>query len=418
MRIGEFARICNTRISVLRHYDKHDLLKPAYTDSFTGYRHYSGEQVSVFFRITALKQAGFSLSEIRRLQKEIESDGDVLNIFARKRAELECLLHNLQDAEKIMMGASYMSKLCFEESKEGMIARYEKGGEDSREELEQELYRQDFQRVSSITETETELRCRVVKLGKEVKKLQEETVLPFENDEQVIGKWEAVGEYAVKEEFFEGRECRTNWYYEYPRVLYFLPEGERYWCFGWTKGKLLIETGDSSFVNDYEIQKVGEEKYMFVTYKSCDYCRGGVPKILVLRQVNKKRYTAGELAIKDNINMPFVEDEKVLGKWKVFDFINTKEEFSPEGSGEPPIFFKCIEFFPGGSCNSLYGEELITGDEKQVWTKGYLLRKWNHCACAYEIRTVEDREYLILEWKSGDYRWGGFPTDYYVFVRE
>ena len=24
----------------------------------------------------------------------------------------------------------------------------------------------------------------------------------------------------------------------------------------------------------------------------------------------------------------------------------------------------------------------------------------------------------IVEWKSGDYRWGGMDTDYYVFIRE
>lgn len=71
----------------------------------------------------------------------------------------------------------------------------------------------------------------------------------------------------------------------------------------------------------------------------------------------------------------------------------------------------------GGSCTSLYGDEIISGDEMQVWTKGYVLRKWNRTACAYEIREIDGVEYLIMEWKSGDYRWGGFETDYYVFVR-
>ena len=60
MKIGEFANICNTKISVLRHYDKQDLLKPEYIDRFTGYRYYSKEQIAIFFRITALKKAGFS----------------------------------------------------------------------------------------------------------------------------------------------------------------------------------------------------------------------------------------------------------------------------------------------------------------------------------------------------------------------
>ncbi|MBQ6787425.1 MAG: hypothetical protein IJO85_06860 [Lachnospiraceae bacterium] len=60
---------------------------------------------------------------------------------------------------------------------------------------------------------------------------------------------------------------------------------------------------------------------------------------------------------------------------------------------------------------------VVFNETEKGWTKGFVLRKWNSCACAYEIRTVDDRDYLIIEWKSGDYRWGGFDTDYYVFVR-
>ena len=60
MKIGEFAKVCNTKISVLRHYDKQNLLRPIYIDKFTGYRYYSQEQISIFFRITALKEAGFT----------------------------------------------------------------------------------------------------------------------------------------------------------------------------------------------------------------------------------------------------------------------------------------------------------------------------------------------------------------------
>lgn len=359
MRIGEFAKICNTKISVLRHYDKQNLLKPMYIDDFSGYRYYSNEQIFAFFRITALKQAGFSLGEIREILASVKCDADVLDIFERKKLQLQETLHNLEEAKKIMIGAENMKNII----------------------------------------------------------LMENTDLPFINDEDVIGKWEAVGEYAVKEDFLEGKECRQNWYYEYPSILYFLPEGEQYWCFSWTKGKLIVQTGDTAFVNDYQVEQIGDEKYMFVAYKGYDYRRGGGPKILVLRQVDKERHSAKELARKDDIDMPFVPDERILGTWKVFDFIQTKEEFSPEGSGEAPIFFKEIRFTEGGHCTSIYGEEVISGDEKQVWTKGYVLRKWNSCACAYEIREVDGREYLIIEWKSGDYRWGGFPTDYYVFVR-
>ena len=60
MQIGAFAKLCGTKISVLRHYDKTGLLHPDYTDRFTGYRYYAKEQMADFLKISALKAAGFS----------------------------------------------------------------------------------------------------------------------------------------------------------------------------------------------------------------------------------------------------------------------------------------------------------------------------------------------------------------------
>lgn len=427
MKIGEFAKVCDTRISVLRHYDKEKLLIPVYIDRFTGYRYYSQEQIPVFFRITALKQAGFSLSEIREMIARVNDDTEIIELFDQKEAEIKAMLQNLKSAKKMMLGANVMIHVVFIETEKGIFAKCEKVNANYLktvyEQMDNVIAASDYQRISVMQlqensdNKEQELICEVVKLNKEIAPLKENIQLSFENDEAVIGKWETIGEYAVKEEFYEDKECRNNWYYEYPNGIYFLPDGEHYWCYGWTKGKLLIDTGDSSSVNEYEIEEIDGERYMFAAMKSYHYRRGGVPKILVLKQADQTRYSAKDLARKDNIDMPFVDDKRVIGKWKAYDFIAAKEEFSSEGSGEPPIFFKEIEFFEGGSCTSVYGEEVISGDDKQVWTKGFVLRKWNSCACAYEIRTVDDRDYLIIEWKSGDYRWGGFDTDYYVFVR-
>lgn len=64
------------------------------------------------------------------------------------------------------------------------------------------------------------------------------------------------------------------------------------------------------------------------------------------------------------------------------------------------------------------GGEIIAGDDMPTWTRGYVLRKFNSTACAYTIRRIGSRDHLIIEWKSGDYRFGGMDTDYYVFVRD
>lgn len=67
---------------------------------------------------------------------------------------------------------------------------------------------------------------------------------------------------------------------------------------------------------------------------------------------------------------------------------------------------------------SVYGDRIISGESMQTWTRGYVLRKWNSTACAYEIRVIDDRPYLFIEWKSGDYIWGGREPHQYVFVRD
>ena len=54
-------------IKTLRHYDKIDLLKPAYIDEQSGYRYYETEQVSQLLLIQRLKRYGFSLAEIQQL---------------------------------------------------------------------------------------------------------------------------------------------------------------------------------------------------------------------------------------------------------------------------------------------------------------------------------------------------------------
>ena len=116
--------------------------------------------------------------------------------------------------------------------------------------------------------------------------------------------------------------------------------------------------------------------------------------------------------------MPFVDDPDVIGKWKTWGFCATKEDFSTEPEPEENQYWKSVEFFPDGSCTSVFEDDVIEGDDKQTWTKHFLLRKYNDSACEYEIRTVDGMDYLLIEWKSGDYRWGGFDTNYYIFVRD
>ncbi len=65
-KIGEFAKLTNISVKTLRYYDEINLLKPEEVDLFSGYRYYSYRQKEDLELILALKEAGFSLEEVKR----------------------------------------------------------------------------------------------------------------------------------------------------------------------------------------------------------------------------------------------------------------------------------------------------------------------------------------------------------------
>ncbi len=240
--------------------------------------------------------------------------------------------------------------------------------------------------------------------GERILPYKENIDLPFADDEDVIGRWEITGSEVLP--------------HSRNREVYFLPNGEGYWCYaGWTKGVLMFDDGFNTTANRYTLTKKDGTTYMTVEFKSYDYFNGGEAECVTLKKLDSRRYSKADITIKDNIDMPFVNDEQVLGRWVAHSYIERKSDFSEQpapASFEP--YFKAIEFLPEGECISIYGDFEV-GSGKQSWTRGYVLRKFNRTACAYELKRIGGRDYLIIEWKSGDYRWGGTDTDYYVFVR-
>jgi DNA-binding transcriptional MerR regulator len=89
LTIGEFAWLGQVTVETLRHYDRVGLLKPVHLDQFTGYRHYSLDQLPRLNRILALKDLGLPLREIARmLDQEITAD-EIRGTLQVKQAELE-----------------------------------------------------------------------------------------------------------------------------------------------------------------------------------------------------------------------------------------------------------------------------------------------------------------------------------------
>lgn len=74
-KIGEFSKLTQVSVRMLRYYDEMKLLKPAKVDSWTGYRMYSVEQIPVLNKIVYLRDSGFTVAEIA---KAINCDNDIL----------------------------------------------------------------------------------------------------------------------------------------------------------------------------------------------------------------------------------------------------------------------------------------------------------------------------------------------------
>lgn len=446
MRIGEFARLTGMPISVLRHYDKEGLLCPSHVDYFTGYRDYSADQLGQARKIELLKSGGLSLKEIRDILEHTGDGKFIRGILNRRESEYQNMLAAISEVRKMLereergLAPGEESPAVLEKDAHGdMILKgayvslpiADRKDFDNLQaacrSLEEEIRRRSLQRISGFitygeeSGKEIQVAAEVLELHEEMKELHEDIDIPFEDDEQVIGKWKVLGEYAVWEDFYaDTGERREPFMGNREGEVFFLPGGEPYWIFSWTKGYLKLNGGDQSCLCRYELKEDDGHRYMFVENKGEEFRRGGMPTVLALEQMDHKKYTVREIAREDNTDMPFVEDERVLGDWKAFDFIRSWEKFDPAVNHLPQdrLMYKHMHFGEGGVFTSVYMDETISGGEKQSWTKGYVLKYYNHTACAYEIVSAEGKDYMIIEWKSGDYRWGGYDTDYYVFVRE
>lgn len=87
-QIGEFSKLTQITIRMLRYYDEAGLLKPAEIDPWTGYRMYSADQIPVLNKIIYLRDSGFTVSEIAEALS-IRDDNSLVSQLDRKQLEVE-----------------------------------------------------------------------------------------------------------------------------------------------------------------------------------------------------------------------------------------------------------------------------------------------------------------------------------------
>jgi len=116
LKIGDFSRLAHLSVKTLRHYAEMGLIKPAWTDRFTGYRYYSLDQLPRLNRILALKDLGFSLDQIGDLLDEDLSLEQMRGMLRQKQAELEARL--LAEKNRLDMVAARLQQI----EQEGSLA--------------------------------------------------------------------------------------------------------------------------------------------------------------------------------------------------------------------------------------------------------------------------------------------------------
>lgn len=249
--------------------------------------------------------------------------------------------------------------------------------------------------------------------------------LSFVDDPEVIGHWKTV-KCCLPNSQEAFRPERMNWQPLEGDIkdLYFLPEGEKYWCFSWTKDYVISRFGVpyEEGLNPYQIRTIDGRKYMYLWFKDHNYFyRGALPDLLILEKIDSKRYTKEDIRIWDKLTEGFVEDQTVIGKWKACDFVRNPDAFKEgeynAGFSRDKLFFRRIDFWENGDCEVQYGEEVLRTPEVN-WSKGVIRDVQRGLSQKYERRVINGTEYLFAQFKSGDYFYNHLSPWYYVFTRE
>ncbi|NKI22715.1 MerR family transcriptional regulator [Paenibacillus dendritiformis] len=97
-RIGEFSKLTQVSIRMLRYYDEVGLLKPARVDKLTGYRLYSIEQIPMVQQIILLRDMEFSVAEIAFALANWD-DTLILGLLENKKKQIQAAIR--QELERI-----------------------------------------------------------------------------------------------------------------------------------------------------------------------------------------------------------------------------------------------------------------------------------------------------------------------------
>lgn len=360
IRIGELAKICRVNVQTLRYYDKIGLLCADRVDMDSGYRYYAPEKVRMYQMIVHLKSLDFSLPEIK-----------------------EFLDAPLPQQHKL-----------YERKKQEILVSIKKKSEI----------------IQKIDESCENPDTGQMSLSKQI------LSIPFEDDPAVVGKWVYCGNMDKKKKFAgtDALDVRNVSL----RNLYFLPGGQYVWGYFWTKGILywMLSSYNMVVPNEYRIFSDSTGTYMAIDFVSERIAHACDDTLWIYRQTDTECRTIKDTyEFRDNVNLPYVPDSRVIGEWESVDTINNPAAFTADSDKwrKGPFPYLGMHFFERGNCVKMTADRHIG----YQYTAGVILSEENETAEKYAFRQVNGEDYLIVEHKGGDYSYCG-KVIYYVFRRK
>ncbi|MBQ8432057.1 MAG: MerR family transcriptional regulator [Clostridia bacterium] len=365
LKIGEMASICKVSVQTLRYYDRLGLLCADVVDDFSGYRYYHPDKIGDYQKIRHLKDLGFSLEEIKRFLQSPQSLQTAM--YSQKKNALR------------------------------------------------EQIRMDRERIRQIDQACEVPEQGILSLTAQIRALE------FTDDPDVVGRWDYCGDLSP-DASFDG-EAGLLPGDTLLKTIFFLPGGGHVWTYFWTRGILYFVLAERNIIvpNRYRTVTLGDTEYLLLNWM-VDKCltEDAADCTRIYRRVDRRAYTEKETFVaKDDLELPFVPDDRVLGKWEAFDLIRDPAGFSPHPSvGGGRGMYTGLEFFSRGQCVRFGRAGSGTHPQPLSYTAGVLLNPTMGVAEHYELRHVDGEDYLIVEHKSGDYLHLGKIFCYYVFRRK
>ncbi|GEM_PF-3268293 len=262
----------------------------------------------------------------------------------------------------------------------------------------------------------------------------------FTLDKDAIGQWKEIDFVRTIEQFDSTILTRRE--YIHPNIYDFYEDGKMITNYtgaklteerNWTKGYIIGSVESNDAIPAYEIKQLNGKTFMLVEWKNGDYTRiGSNPYYVILEKISDTPAPANTTAssdskitvtkdsngvIHESMDYKFELDKDAVGKWEQINFVASPDDFDGKDiTRQKYIEMGTHNFYEDGREVSYADKSIGTGETK--WTKGYILGMGsNDTISEYEIRQLNGKTFMFVQWKSGDYTNRGQKPNYFVYVK-